>query len=1149
DADGTNAGGSAIAYKLAGNTSAPPPACVPAATPPNAADLNGLTFATIVQGNHSVVLSSISATPANVGDTVNPYVSSVAHVINPNLSPGQLDSTVTGTGANALVITFSETVTYDSTQPPLVVLGLGTPSPTAAAIATAVLTGGNTLTITMASALPVGSTVSVQIPVTAIKDGSGNTLLDRNDVTLLSGGSAAATGSGVCNTTGACPPVTTNTAGTGGIPTGIGYDALNATATADIISLMTFTPVSTTAPAPTVAQVTAQAPTKATDAAFLTTSALTNVFDSTGVTLTTLDKLGDTISAHSPDGKQVLQFNSQAGNTTVPFVTPASDAAANLTCDLEIVRGSGPCSISNVPGSTDRVFTNIARATVTIPVGATDVALSLQRSGQPLDVLFFPVNTGAGLPTLGGSVVSSVAKAASSLGSGHEWFIFAPPAGATLPYSFDVIISGDGGSGLYSVGYVKSICDPHALNGGACLTNTQLTTDVAMPGDSLVAFTRATGGLLGTSAATTLQDYVPPTTGVQLLQQAIAAGAGASTGAGGGVLNTTGSNTGIFLYPVSPQAGNVSYSSGVPYKSDSFVNDFGVSTANGYTSTGDTAYAVGTVGHALTSVLADATSMGTYLGTTLKGITLGVAMSEPVALTATAPAYNGTNASLSAYGVVNQASQKANGLTGPVAGGLPKVNLVTFKVSDLTKLQADARSATPVVLDLTNAVQDLATPANMATAANNANAKVQLVDEFPPLMSRGFFDGTNFVFDFNEPIQLTGNIVFTDAVGTCAAKSMSLAFLNVAPTPAIVLQTGPNGTGTEVVVPASNFRAQPGNAAVAVSDCLGGNVASPLPAYAESAYTAASLGSATVLPAAAISPTPTHGGAQYYNVPDTANNTALGLPNGNTWATTTGAAAPGNWANTGLGLQNPLFAVANILGPFQLVTAPGVPFCTGLTAASSTVTCTVTLSHPLLIAAQFAGQKDFDLEPLPAPSGGALTPSQILSYLCGDNSVTAAGSNANGTAGKFSLLKPLGGGTYGLRARCNSATLTNGAGVQVFNNTATTITLGFNTLNAAGCAAAPCSQGQQPASGDVFWMAPAGGSDVLENATTVVLTVPAAGNFGPHLSSAFIPTGVAPPAPETFVIGATPSSNGAIGDNDSKASPVPAFEMIQQATP
>ncbi len=919
-----------------------------AANAATSADPNGFLFATIVESPNSVVISRISATPAATGSvaTALPYVDNVANVLNEAATPtGQLDSAVT----TSLVIDFSEPLTYTASTAFPIEVEVGTPPNVTAATVSSVTDSGNALTITLASALPAGTPVLVNLPVEAFVDATGNFLTSASHVSLLALPAGCAPSYG-----GSTPPFPPEAAACGDIPTAVGFDSLISIAgigTVDQLNLMTLGTVTTTAPAATLAQVFAEAPgVSANDlAGFGTTSALVTTVDTTKAATAT-DSNGDTVT--SPGGNdELVQLNSQLGSTLFPPVLPVGSAQLWLTLlDLELLK----------PTTTQLVLTNIARVTVTLPSPVQDVVLSSQRNGLPQDVLFFPVDDGQGLPTetvlaTGKGAVASTSS--SPLGNGSLWYVFTPPAGVSFPYSFDVEFSGDGGSGVYGGGY--------SITGAGHLTATTVATGVVNPGDSLVAWTRASGGLVGSEAAATLVDEVPPTVTVQFPIFTIDASGSLVVGAGGGVLSTSGA-TGTVIYPISPQSGDVVYTGAASLATDTFQDDLlevgntayagGVDT--GYIDTEVTSFGLNS-SYKTTSALADATSTAAYLNTEVSHNTanyvLGVDVDEPVNLvTGGTPTYTGTNATLSNY----KAGGSLNLASGKGLAGVIDVNLVSFAPSSLLGLQADGRAE--ATLSFTGAIQDLAATPNVADTA--ANAVVQLRDFFPPLMVAGFFDGTNFVFDFDEPVQLAGHISFGGIGNTCNPANIDLTF---PPAPitcvgAITLTTGTYGANTRVKVPYTNFTSQ--DAGVHVLDCF------TLPQYAEAEYSPTGpLAAAINLPAADIAATPVHGGVAYEDVPDTANNSDLNYGNGtgaNIWHGFSTTAVTGSWDDQNEGLTLPLFAMADLLGPFEIVAAYNPAKCPGIAGGLTSFQCTFLFTQPVFFGipsvAPAAANEDFD---------------------------------------------------------------------------------------------------------------------------------------------------------------------------------------------
>ncbi len=118
---------------------------------------------------------------------------------------------------------------------------------------------------------------------------------------------------------------------------------------------------------------------------------------------------------------------------------------------------------------------------------------------------------------------------------------------------------------------------------------------------------------------------------------------------------------------------------------------------------------------------------------------IGVAMSEDISLTATAPTYTGTNAALSGYTAHNDVTMDDEGDT-------VNADLVDVQVDDVFSLAADNGA----VLDFTGSITDNA--GNTATADNNP--AVVMRDAMPPMVTSAIYNGHNFVVTFNEAVAI-----------------------------------------------------------------------------------------------------------------------------------------------------------------------------------------------------------------------------------------------------------------------------------------------------------------------------------------------------------------------------------------------------------
>lgn len=232
-----------------------------------------------------------------------------------------------------------------------------------------------------------------------------------------------------------------------------------------VLSLQTFGASNGIADAPTVSQIRSQAVLG--DPAFALTNALVDTVDATTTSIR---------SALTPEGASIAY-------TSTPTLEQlnAPTAASALTALLR----------SAVPADARVVDAGIARVSVTAPANASDFAVWVERTGQKVAMLFFPVATGPGNP-----------QNVSTYGDGATYVI--APGGAA---SFDLLI--------------------RSANPGAI---------ALQPGDVLKVASRNSAGALGGIASQTLEDISRPTVGAQLA---------------GGV---SGGATPTVLFPITPQA-------------------------------------------------------------------------------------------------------------------------------------------------------------------------------------------------------------------------------------------------------------------------------------------------------------------------------------------------------------------------------------------------------------------------------------------------------------------------------------------------------------------------------------------------------------------------------------------------------------------
>jgi len=116
--------------------------------------------------------------------------------------------------------------------------------------------------------------------------------------------------------------------------------------------------------------------------------------------------------------------------------------------------------------------------------------------------------------------------------------------------------------------------------------------------------------------------------------------------------------------------------------------------------------------------------------------TIGIAVSEDIALTATAPIYGGAQV-LSNWAANNNVFVDDNGV-------LTNVDLVNFDVADIFAMANTDHGST---IDLSNSIQDLALTPNVGTVAS-----VVVQDRMPPMVTSAFYNGSNITINFNEII-------------------------------------------------------------------------------------------------------------------------------------------------------------------------------------------------------------------------------------------------------------------------------------------------------------------------------------------------------------------------------------------------------------
>ncbi len=694
-------------------------------------------------------------------DDQAPFVETTEGVVDETVDPAPLESRIDGTGANGFVIRFNESLQagFDAAD---VIVEVGAGDEQYLADIASVSLMGDTLTVTVMNPIPQSTPVDVLLAREALADPAGNVVVESPEVA---------------------------------------YDSINGTSQYLVLAFTTFTPADATAEAPVI-----------------TGQAATTLFPTDGAHLTTSAML-DTVAADSEDIRVAREPNGAAiGYATALGQTdgleqlnaPEADAPLNDLLDA-------------IETSTRTVFTGVARVSIATSPNAADYLVRLERTNQPLDVLFFPVYTGSGVPANNG-----------------------PTSFGALTYVID-----DGGASSFDL-----IIAPRG--------------DEPQPGDVLTITSRAPGGAVGGAATMAMLDVSPPTVSLQLFDELIAGaqGEGTTGGSGSAIVDNGPDTASTVLYSITPQAADVNDAEA------GFANDDwkGPDELQGLSNALLETFA-GTLG--TTAAVGDADGTAAFLQTSPR---IGIAVTEQIAPIG-APVTTNVSATLS----------NLTALNGLVGEDGTTSNVAAFDVDDIFTLQADARDGDAEIA-LTGAIEDM--DANAPDA--DTRAFVLLRDQTPPLMSLAFYDGTNFVFRFNEPVRATGNIVFQDCdVAGPSTANVTVDLSSTADSNADLTQdVSQSGDGTTFTVQAHVVTDQLGLQAESV--CF------DLPAYAETSYELGNLGGLTAL--GSVNPTPTHGVVTYVQVPDTAADAGNGAID-NTWA---------NWAVNGLGITNPRFAMADI---------------------------------------------------------------------------------------------------------------------------------------------------------------------------------------------------------------------------------------------
>ncbi|MDI3260106.1 MAG: Ig-like domain-containing protein [Sinobacteraceae bacterium] len=790
----------------------------------DASDPNSFSFSTINESAHSVLLGQISSTSlSDVGDTVPPFVYRVAGVTNPPLHTPVGNPPIPCGGDGCL----------ESGSP-----GMLTTATTGQ--------GANDIQIFFDEALsPTSAASSVQ--VTARTIGAGACGSSDTETLLPSTATFASSTQLNIDTTNPLPagkqiciylPVGSFTDLAGNFLTsglGVGFDSL---VTNDVIlTLQTPLPSNTSLTAVTHLQQVTTPVQSSSDPLFASSDAFVST------TAADVDPNGTDIC----DGGNICQLNQDDAGIGLggfgSFISPTVNALGDLSTAL---------------GFGTSVFVNQARVTFNTS-GATDYVVAVTRGDTVLN---------------GGAVLTD-----PSCSSG-----FGPPGTIAGENSNTHTVSCITLSPPFGDGSTSEVVIKPSAEGVM-----DLRIGGVRPGDFVNIIPRGdingdgVGDIVDPNAVATLQlmDHVPPTTVVQgVTASAIAASAPGSGIGGGGTAVIPGSSlqAGTPYLFITPQTADVDDNTPASYFSDNWCGpDEITGKSNAAVLRAGFQAALPFLGISYNSStgcphssffgvdlsLADATGAMAFVTNTPARI--GIAVSEPLSTTAAQPlpVAGRTGDTLTSVfsdpQVINDTVDEDGNL----------INLYTVKVSNVFDLQTDAQKGdvptyqNPFLLSLTGLVDANGVMADAAT-----RAQVGLVDVMPPVMTRAFFDGTNVVFQFNEAIDpnqgSTPNIVME-----CTVLGSIAAALADPTNPATL-----SSDGKTLTVPRVNtaWSSPPTSTCFHGPDTDSGTPALEALAYAESAYTAANLGTLTVLAAGNIQTTPDHGFVLYGGVSDLSGN-------------------------------------------------------------------------------------------------------------------------------------------------------------------------------------------------------------------------------------------------------------------------------------
>lgn len=813
------------------------------------------------RNENNLVFGNITVSPGDTTDNVNPFVTRVDQVIADGANPGPLASGTTGTGADALRIRLSETLRAGSAANVRVTRVTPFGAACAAGATEQLLPSTTTLTLGTTSNGVNGALLVVDMANSLVVGAKYCVYIATETLADLEGN------------------ILVDSAFTGGIePNGVGYDfASNRDV---VLTLITpNTPVTGLQPVTNIVQV-SDSVNPASDQFFATTE-------------TFLDTVENGF-----DGPVGVLFESNL-NSPASSARRAANELSDAINDGDVdcsnfagifpVAGPGGCVAGGGPVPYDRTTARI-RFDQPAAVDGQPTAVDYVILNDFVDIVVGPSLDGNYTVTANAVVLDEPFSDGVTAAD-----VIKPDAGYTGPIEFFV-------TGLAPGDQVKIVTRGDVDGNG--------TADIV---DS---------NAVATSAA--LLDNASPFTGINLLAKALAARTtvGGNASGGGVILPPNAVRAGLPILPVTPQALDISDTSGNGFVGDSYRGVGELETLSNGALRARHDLVLGGVD----TQYADATGTAAFFASAQPII--GITVTEPLAAGQPAPraaAGSTIRTTFLANGVLNNTLDE----TGLAATAR---DYYTVTVGNLLDWQRDGQARTIIELPGLVDANGLAAP----TTGQKVPA-VQVRDVLPPLMTRAFFDGRLFVFEFTEAIRTgVGAITLTNCGATIGLNAGLFAGTGAATI---------SSDGRVLVVPAARVTGLPADPNSCFNDTTSDTVNLN---YAEPGfYTAAEIAAlGSRLPTAAVDPTPAHGFVDYSTVEDRVDNSDIGLFAGNSWAkwgADTDGATPG--IQTALGIANVQFAIANVVGPFGEVN--NIAACGSFAPPATTATCQLVLTQPI----------------------------------------------------------------------------------------------------------------------------------------------------------------------------------------------------------